>query len=164
MFNKVLLCNFVLHGSHRSYPSRRRACLPWSAKCKEGLGVHLHVINHHVLLLPDLSVVDHLELIFKLLLDLKKMCSFWDTGCLENPSLNLWQSPPKLSSFLVHLSFPKPFPNCPVRYKILKDWEICFYKQWMGSSHISLGLGLHDAPLNLPELALDISPGISRKI
>ena len=26
MFNEVLLCNFVSHGSHRSYPSRRRAC------------------------------------------------------------------------------------------------------------------------------------------
>ena len=26
MFNEVLLCNFVLRGSHRSFPSRRRAC------------------------------------------------------------------------------------------------------------------------------------------
>ena len=27
MFNEVLLCKFVLHGSHCSFPSRRRACL-----------------------------------------------------------------------------------------------------------------------------------------
>ena len=26
MFNEVLFCNIVFYGSHRSYPSRRRAC------------------------------------------------------------------------------------------------------------------------------------------
>ena len=26
IFNKILFCNFVLFGSHRSYPIRRRAC------------------------------------------------------------------------------------------------------------------------------------------